>query len=211
MYQASYYIEVALNVGMGKIKKKKLLYHLTKLSNMDSIIEKGLAPRKLISDHEILFQDVADPDIISKRTLLGLQEYVPFHFHPYSAFDKAVKSRYSDEEFVYICILREGARDNNFKILPMHPLTAEQPKLYDYDEGFKLIDWDTMHTLGNETEYKKHVKMAECLTHKVIPAKFFQCIYVKDEKTKQLIHEKLRDHKIITPPPYVNIGKWFDN
>ncbi|QKY70259.1 DarT ssDNA thymidine ADP-ribosyltransferase family protein [Lentibacillus sp. CBA3610] len=197
-------------MGLGNIKEKKLLYHLTKLSNIDSIIEKGLTPRKLIKNHEILFQDVADPDIISKRTVLDLQEFVPFHFHPYSAFDTAVKSKYSEEEFVYICIHREKARYNKFKILLKHPLTTEQPKLYDYDEGFELIDWDTMHTMGNETDYKKHVKMAECLTSKVIPAKHFQCIYVKNDNTKQLVEEKLQVHKISARPPYVNIGEWFD-
>lgn len=45
---------------------------------------------------------------------------------------------------MYICISRELARRNNFKILPKHPLSLENCQLYDYEEGFKRIDWDTM-------------------------------------------------------------------
>lgn len=120
---------------MENIKNKKLLYHLTKLSNLDSIIEKGLVSRKQVKGQNIPFIDIADFNIISKRSLYDLQGYVPFHFHPYSAFDKAVKSKYYDDEFVYICISRELARQHMFKILPKHPLAEEKAVLYDYDQG----------------------------------------------------------------------------
>ncbi|WP_240374943.1 DarT ssDNA thymidine ADP-ribosyltransferase family protein [Bacillus piscicola] len=195
---------------MENIKDQKLLYHLTRLSNLESILKYGLLSRKRIGNNDLTFSDVADPDIISKRTLLGLQDYVPFHFHPYSAFDKAVKSKHSDEEFIYICIKRELARKNDFKILPKHPLADEKYKLYHYDEGFEAIDWDVMHTPGNETEHKKHVKMAECLTHKRIHPKYFQCIYVKSEETRKWVQQKLKEHGVTKKPPFVDIGKWFD-
>jgi hypothetical protein len=195
---------------MGNIKEGKLLYHLTKTSNLDSIIENGLMPRRRVSEQSVPFADVADPNIISKRTLLNLQDFVPFHFHPYSAFDVAVKRRYGKGEFIYICILREKAKYNKYKILPIHPLSPTgRITLYEYDEGFKLIDWDTMHTPGNEERYKKHVKMAECLTNKVIQAKSFQCIYVQSEATRKLVEWKLRNYNINSRPPYVNVGRWF--
>ena len=131
-------------MAIGNIKTSKLLYHLTRLSNLDSILEHGLVSRKLVKDNDVRFFDIADQEIISKRTELGLDEYTPFHFHPYSSFDVAVKSTYSDEEFIYICITRGLAKDNNFKILPRHPLNNEENyQLYDYDEGFEAIDWDT--------------------------------------------------------------------
>ena len=146
---------------MGKmdVKNKKLLYHLTKLKNLDSILENGLLSRKLISDLNLKFGDVADQEIISKRTELGLDLYTPFHFHLYSSFDNAVKNRYKDDDFIYICILREAARYNNFKILPIHPLSLEHCQLLDYDEGFERIDWESMETYGTEESHIKHVKI----------------------------------------------------
>ncbi|MEG6617390.1 DarT ssDNA thymidine ADP-ribosyltransferase family protein [Peptococcaceae bacterium 1198_IL3148] len=109
-------------------------------------MENGLLSRKFIKENNMNFSDVADQEIISKRTMLGLDDYIPFHFHPYSSFDVAVKSAHTDKEFIYICITRELAKNNNFKVLPIHPLSKEQCKLLEYDEGFNAIDWDTMHT-----------------------------------------------------------------
>ncbi len=196
-------------MGMQDIRDGKLLYHLTRLDNFDSILEKGLLSRRFVKDNRISFYDVADSEIITKRTLLSLDDYIPFHFHPYSSFDVAVKSTYSDTEFIYICITRDLARLNKFKILPKHPLSIEECKLLDYDEGFNKIDWNTMHTLGTNDEYTKHVKMAECLTNLIIPVTFFKCIYVKSDKTKTDIIKKLKQKNIQVPPPFVQVQKWF--
>lgn len=197
-------------MAMGNIKERKLLYHLTRLSNLDSIIKHGLVSRKIVKDNDVRFFDIADQEIISKRTELGLDEFTPFHFHPYSSFDVAVKSTYADEEFIYICIKRDLAKDNNFKILPRHPLNNEESfQLLDYVEGFETIDWDAMHTPGTEDGYTKSVKMAECLTPLIVPAKFFHCIYVKNEATRAVVREKLKSEGITNTPPFVDIGLWL--
>lgn len=131
-------------MGLENVKSGKLLYHLTELKNLESIIRFGLVPRKVLQENTVIFEDIANPEIIVKRERLGLDEYIPFHFHPYTAFDLAVKKQHANDEMMYICISRELARRNNFKILPKHPLSLENCQLYDYEEGFKRIDWDTM-------------------------------------------------------------------
>jgi hypothetical protein len=197
-------------MSIENIKTRKLLYHLTRLSNLDSILEHGLVSRKLVKDNDVRFFDVADQEIITKRTELGLDEYIPFHFHPYSSFDVAVKNTYADEEFIYICISRENAKNKKFKILPRHPLNNEETyQLYEYDEGFETIDWETMHTLGTEDRYTKSVKMAECLTNFIVPANEFHCIYVKNDKTRAIVQDKLQSKGITKKPPYVDIGLWL--
>lgn len=197
-------------MAMEDIKAGKLLYHLTKLDNLDSILENGLAPRRLIIEEDVKFADVANPDIISKRNIMELDNYTPFHFHPYSAFDVAVKKKYNDEEFFYICVTRKLARDNEFKISSKHPLTADDYILMDYDEGFENIDWGTMHTRGTVDNYSKQVKMAECLTNLVIPVNCFHSIAVRNNKIKSFVEQKLIEFDIKTPPPYINVMPWFD-
>lgn len=160
-------------MGLEKVREKKLLYHLTKVSNMETIINRGLLPRRYLQEQSMFFGDVADPKIISKRKELGLDKYTPFHFHPYSAFDVAVKNAYLTEKFVYICIRRALAEFNNFKILVKHPLSQQECVLYDYNEGINKIDWDTMEKVGTIDEYSRNVKMAEYLTDKCIPAELF--------------------------------------
>lgn len=197
-------------MGLEGVKEKKLLYHLTKVNNMEPIIRHGLLPRRYLLEHDMLFRDVADPQIISKRNELDLDKYTPFHFHPYSAFDVAVKSRYSAEKFVYICIKRALAEFNNFQILIKHPLSQQERILYDYSEGINVIDWNTMEKAGTTDEYSRNVKMAECLTDKCIPAELFQCVYVPDMETKQYIENLFENKGIIEQPPYVSIQpKWF--
>lgn len=174
-----------------RIKNGRLLYHLTHIDNLESILNNGLLSR---NDANQLgsFLDVANQDIIRNRHHHELDDYVLFHFHPYSAFDVAVKETYGKENFVYITITRELARENNFKIVPRHPLNGEF-ELFDYEEGFQLIDWETMETQmkdftdDDEKAQAKQIKMAECISEEPISASDFFRIhcnkkYVNDIK-----------------------------
>ena len=198
-------------MGIETAKTGKMLYHLTKLDNLESIIENGLLPRKMVIDRKINFGDIANADIISKRTELGLDSYIPFHFHPYSAFDVAVKHTYQGQEMIYLCFDRELAKLNHFKILPIHPLSLDECVLYEYDEGFQKIDWDTLMEKNRTDEYAKHVKMAECLTEKIIPIQHFKCMYVPSEEIKKKTICILNEKGIDVPPPFINVrGVWFN-
>ena len=182
------------------------------MDNLDSIVENGLLPRKNVRENGIGFKDIADPEIIDKRKLLGLDKYTPFHFHPYTAFDYAVKYKGDAEHMIYICIDRDFARDNNFLVLPKHPLSSNDFELFPFDEGMSKIDWATMMVVGRDDQYAKEVKMAESLTGIVIPANKFKCLYVANEEMKQFVSDKFKEHGIGLPPPYVNImAKWFDD
>ena len=197
-------------MGLENVKSGKLLYHLTELKNLESIIRFGLIPRKVLLENTVTFEDIANPEIIVKRERLGLDEYIPFHFHPYTAFDLAVKKQHANDEMMYICIHRELARRNNFKVLPKHPLSLEDCQLYDYEEGFKRIDWDTMAKVGLTDPDSKQTKMAECLSAKVIPVDCFQCFYVPSEQSKEFAENTLRAYGIKFPSPFVNVmPQWF--
>lgn len=194
-------------MSLATAKSGKLLYHLTKFNNLDSILNEGLLPRSILLEDKVEFEDVADDEIIKKRTRMGLDEYVPFHFHPHSAFDHAVKNSY-DEEFIYICLHRDYAKRNNFKVLPLHPLTTTDTcEIYDYDEGFNLIDWETMAKTGNNDVYVKNVKMAECLSEEIIDANDFYCIYVGDEDLKESVLELLEEYGL-EDTIYINVAPW---
>ena len=197
-------------MGLGNVKTGKLLYHLTELKNLESIICFGLVPRKVLLENTVTFEDIANPEIIVKRERLGLDEYIPFHFHPYTAFDLAVKKQHANDKMMYICISRELARRNNFKVLPKHPLSLEDYQLYDYEEGFKRIDWDTMAKTGLSDPDSKQIKMAECLSAKVIPVDCFLCFYVPSEQSREFVENTLRAYGVEFPPPFVNVmPQWF--
>lgn len=199
-------------MGIEKAKEGYLIYHLTKVDNFDSIVRYGLLPRREIMNRRLMFDNVANMEIISKRSELGLDVYTPFHFHPYSAFDVVVKSTYGAQRMMYMCVDREIAKRNGFKILPKHPLSEEECVLYDYDEGFNLIDWDILQKKNLYTDYAKEVKMAECLTDKVLPIEYFSQLYVPSEEIKDEINDVLEKHNISDSiRPNINVLPiWFN-
>ncbi len=193
-----------------KIKDGKLLYHLTTLDVLESIIENGLLSRGELKTRQINFVDTANHEILLGRNRLGLSNYVPFHFHIHTNYDTYVKDHH-DKEFIYLCIHRDYARLNNFSIFPIHPTSTEQPQIYEYDEGINLIDWDTMEL--NKTDdfpdgvterYRTQVRMAECLSPTSIPICDFQSIIVKDEDDAKIVRQLFTQYRI-TNPPYINV------
>lgn len=197
-------------MGLENAKDGKLLYHLTELDNLESIVKNGLQSRKQLMKNKKEFVDVADPNIISERELLGLDGYIPFHFHPYSAFDVAVKNNHAQDRMIYICISRVFAKNNQFKILPRHPLSEENCILYSFKEGMKEIDWDILMEVGSNAEDAKNIKMAEALSSKTILPEDFQSIAVASIEDKEIVENILKKHCVVFPPPYVDVQSvWF--
>lgn len=67
----------------------KLIYHITSIDNLPSIIKFGLLSRKcILQNHDIHFTDIADPEILSKRERYkeALSQYVLFHFFAKNPF-----------------------------------------------------------------------------------------------------------------------------
>lgn len=173
-----------------KIKDGKLLYHLTHINNLDSIIENGLLSRNQVIQRGLLNQDIANHDILESRQLNHLDDYLLFHFYPNTAFDNAVRGEYGAENFVYITVYRTYAEENRFQIVPRHPLNGEF-ELCGYNEGMNRIDWETMEQKMNEIDpinqgYAKEVKMAECISSEPVLPQNFAYIYCNENNVEYL-------------------------
>lgn len=168
---------------MADYKSKKLIYHLTALKNIPSILEKGLLPRNQLTS----FQDVADKEIIGKRQGLALEGYVPFHWFVNNPFDGVVQKKHKDTPFALIAVKRDLAAKMNWKILPRHPLANDQMALLDYAAGFDAIDWETMNQRDYHDPNCKSVCMAECLALGGVPVSEFFAIYVRDVAAEKKI------------------------
>jgi hypothetical protein len=167
------------------IRAKKLVYHLTSLNNMSSILENGLLPRSHLDD----FVDVADSEIIESRKGLFLERLVPFHFFAKNPFDGRVQRDHPTKRFALIAVQRQVARAKGWKIIPKHPLAGGAIELLDYDEGMGAIDWAVLNKRDYSDQYCKCVCMAECLAPGPVPADEFHAIYVKDDKAQAQVKE----------------------
>jgi len=102
-------------------------------------------------------------------------------------------------------------------VLPMHPLSMESCQLFQYDDGFNMIDWDTLTRKNDNSDYAKEVKMAEALTDSIIYINNFACIFVPSDIIKSEI-ETIMDEEgipidirpnIFVQPIWFNYSKPF--
>lgn len=173
-------------------KNGKLLYHLTALDNLESIIDNGLKPRKKI-DFSIV--DVADPEILQSREKFGLEEHTPFHFFSSTPFAGAAQLSQKDKEFIYITITRDLAKSNNFTIIPTHPLHYTESPL-GWDEGIETINWDLMHKRDYADHECKETCMAESNFKGTVLAEHFNCIFVRTEEVRANVLELFRQKNL---------------
>lgn len=175
------------------IRDQKLVYHLTSLANVSSILDRGLLPRSAVNE----FHDIADSEILSARSKLGLENYVPFHWFARNPFDGRVQKDRPQDKFVLISVRRSLARGRGWKIIPRHPLANEDIQLYDYDEGFDEIDWDVMDRRNYKDALGKSVCMAECLSPTIVSIEDFFCLYVPTEDIENAVQEEIQSRKLV--------------
>lgn len=180
----------------------KLLYHMTHITNMPSILENGLMPRSELIEKGIIFNDIADQEIIAKRDYYKekLSEYLLFHFYPKNPFDCAVCHRYGIENMVIVTIHRNNSKKNEFYIIPSHPLSgAVMPEIYPYKEGFELVDWSILdREIGRDytDPIIKNACMAECIMKYTIKPEWFFKVYVYNEVAFKYIKSLENSSKI---------------
>lgn len=177
---------------MTDIREKKLIYHLTSMNNIGSIIENGLMPRFQLDD----FVDVADHEIISNRKRLGLEKLVPFHFFSGNPFDGRVQVDRPSEKFALIAISRSVAKARGWQIIPRHPLANENIELMSYEAGFLAIEWEVMNMRDYHDSDCKSVCMAECLAPGTVSVSDFFKIFVSCEQSQKTVEEQLNRHGV---------------
>ncbi|HEC1747252.1 TPA: DUF4433 domain-containing protein [Campylobacter lari] len=130
-------------------KDKKLLFHLTPIKNVESILKNGLKPRSCLNEEN--FEDTANPDIINKREEMGLTKYIPFHFIPNGPYDGSVRKSNPDEDFAYICVSRSTVKDN-CKIIVGHPLNNSTENNSTENNSTENNSTENNSTENNSTE-----------------------------------------------------------
>lgn len=187
---------------MSNIQVGKLLYHITDMDNLNSILEKGLLPR---SELEV-FVDIADSEIIEGRKKHKLEDYVPFHFFGNGPFDGRVQLDNKEKSFIYLTVRREYAKAQNWRIIPLHPLGKEEPHLLDYQTGIDEIDWKSMNTKNFTNDYTKRVCMAECLSPGAVTSDKLQSVFVKNDDDKSYVESLCKQYEISL---HVNVQTYF--
>lgn len=177
---------------MADIRTQRQLYHLTDIQNLASIFRQGLLPRSHVQG----FSDVADQTIIASRRSLRLETYVPFHFFAKNPFDGRVQRDNPHRNFVLISVPRSLAAQQNWKVIPTHPLAAGSIQLFDYEQGMQVINWDLMNQRNYLNELCRMTCMAECLSPVAVAPRYFSAIYVKNEQLANNVRQSMSAHNV---------------
>ena len=181
------------------IKIQRLLYHLTDIENLESILTHGLKPRRSLKQ----FSDVADFEILESRRGLDLDSMVSFHFFARNPFDGRVQEDNPNKEFALIAMQRALAKSNNWKIIPCHPLANSTIQLLDYQDGMNVINWDAMNARDYHDDLSKSVGMAECLAPNTVDPKCFHTIYVRSEELRAKVIKLISNTECTA---YINVN-----
>ncbi len=181
--------------------KGKLLYHITHIDNIPSILTLGLMSRKTLEQTGIYFKDTADQEILNKRENYkdSLSQYVLFHFFAKNPYDGAVCKTNGAENMVIITIPRALHQQYRFLVIPSHPLDSDTPDIYPYEEGLKKIRWDILDMQVGRDYHNPEIKkacMAECVADRTISPLDFYGLYVKTEAAKAKIQRMENSHLV---------------
>ena len=194
------------------IKNKKYICHLTALTNLESIVNRGLLPRNQLQEGQ--FVDTANHDILQGRTQFHLGDFVPFHFDYHTAYDTSVKKTHRDIEFIYLCVNRSNASKMGFLVLPIHPTSTNAVSPLPYDKGFDAIDWNTMEMNKgkcNDENYRNQVRMAECIHKGTLNISDIDFIICRTDKIKNKIIGIFNKYQLQNRPGIMVNANFFED
>lgn len=185
---------------MGKMgsKEDNFVYHITTLNNFNSIINNGIIPRKQLIENEFSFVDIANPDIINKRST---DAKVLFHLTPYNIFSYALRNKFTD--WVYILVSKQNIEKHNYKVVKNHPLNECAEYFDTFEIAYIHIDWEKMkHPYSRwydsaQTIDISRIKMSEVQVDGIIDITEIGSILVGDLMTGEQIVQLLQDANIV--------------
>ena len=180
----------------------KLLYQMTSLYNIPSIIEHGIISRKMLESTRIPFNDICSYNVSENRkhSQLGLSAYVSFHFFPRTLFEKSACNRIGYDNLAIISIYRpkNSEKVNQYKIIPTHPLSGGNHQLFTYKNGIQKVRWNILddydaydHKYDYTNNMTRCATMAECLVPQKVEPDEIAWIFVYNEKGKRYLLSKL--------------------
>lgn len=191
------------------VSEGNLLYHVTALNNLQSILEHGLLSRNDAIASRLLVKDVANSEIIEKRKELGILDCVPFHFFEPTPFTGAIFKAHPNTAFCTITVARKIARNNGWRICPLHPLSlSSRDMILDYDTGIQAMKWDIINSRDYHNQECKVACMAECLAPSPVPPSMFLSIFVANDIIKLQV-EQMANKTIAHRSFYIDINPVF--
>ncbi|MFC4354217.1 DUF4433 domain-containing protein [Chryseomicrobium palamuruense] len=199
---------------MARLPENTLLYHITHITNLQSIIEQGaLMSHARIRLNTLSYKDVANQDVQSRRNRTripvgtggNLHDYVPFYFAPRSPMLYVLyMQQIPQDDLVYLMTNTEVVQRQcpNFVFTDAHAIRRLTNFFTDL-EDLNRIDWGTMRatvwTDTDEDPNRKARRQAEFLVHNDVPLSACIGFAVYSVETKQKVEAMLKEAGLSLP------------
>ena len=188
---------------------KKLLFHMTHVDNLASILRNGqLKSYSQLFHDNTSYRDIAAQDVQSRRagTRVPIQpggflhDYVPFYFAGRSPMLYVVKnSGTPQKDLIYLMTNTEKIASSKlpFVYTDGHAIMFLS-SFYNSLDDLDCIDWDVMDSeYWNDTvdfPDRKRKRQAEFLIHQALPLQYITGIATYNTATKLNVEELVQDY-----------------
>ncbi len=204
----------AKKVG-GNVKRRdrrRELYYITRVENLESILQRGILSRGEVEREGIEFKNIANEHIIRKRIKKGLAEYVNLYIYPRNAMMYQLMKMWGGK-IVVIGVDAEVLKKKGSKVsignaasdysVLLDPDDVRISKLFERVRNIR--DWYSEEAIVNIEPFVK-VKgffssagylfpktflQSEALIPKRVPKRYIRAIYVPDERLKEEVLAKV--------------------
>ncbi|TXL67478.1 DUF4433 domain-containing protein [Cerasibacillus terrae] len=205
---------------------EKLLYHITDLDNLESILQQGgLLANNVVNEKGVEYENIAHNNIQDRRSMKtvplppngDLHDYVPFYFAPrspmlYAIYKGQVEGYELGQEHIIYLVSRTDVIHNaqlKYVFTDGHAVMVFTEFFKDLQELDK-IDWDVMNSRywfdTEEDPDRKRRRQAEFLVHKGIPIDILLGFAVKNEEMKRKVEDVIHKYNFNKP---VAIRDWY--
>ncbi|WP_106496404.1 type II toxin-antitoxin system toxin DNA ADP-ribosyl transferase DarT [Lentibacillus sp. Marseille-P4043] len=205
---------------------EKLLYHITDLNNLESILQHGgLLAHNTIEEKSVEYENIAHNSIQNKRTMKtvplppngNLHDYVPFYFAPKSPMLYAIrKGQVEGYEHGQGHIIYLVSRTDIIHYAGLEYVFTDGHAIMGFTDFYKdlkhidKIDWEVMQSKywfdREDDPDRKRRRQAEFLVHKFIPFDFILGFAVKNESIKLQVENLIHKYDY---DKFVAIRNWY--
>lgn len=194
--------------------KGRYAYQFTMLDNLDSIIEHGLLSTNIKKERNIIHKDISEQGIQDRRSTMlvpcsdnkVVHDYIPFYFAKRTPMQLGVINSKNIDQYLLIFFAIPIEVIDNLEGVIFTDASANTdipPKFFNKDNSASLesLNWDIIdnNKWKQDTDHKRHQKMAELLIPNVLDTLNIDHIIVWNQSVKEYI-QKLFETKGKTPP-----------
>jgi hypothetical protein len=161
-------------------------YHLTHISNLKSIVEKGILSRNKLHLQGIMLSDISNTDIQNKRmrpeSIYGrmIHDYVPLYINPKNPFLNSTKVRNTFDNIVLIEIYPHILVQQEKTLFSDGNAAEKETNFFGKKNDLEKVNWTLLQNGKWSEDESKRVMCSEVLIPDVVNCEYIQKIFINN-------------------------------